>query len=212
MKKRILALFSSTLFFGSLNAQNEKQILNEKLIEGKNSFEIVQSTESKTPISFQKIALFTRPILISNKYYDAFVFKTTKGGYLYWSFQMDTTYLGSWYMLKYITNSSWSFLTDSTHFDSLYMPKGTPKVEKKNINYFSDFNFDGKALRETPLFTMGQSSVPKLEPNSEYIIWFEAKTKYFPSEGVPTIVSINLVEDNSISVRDFFAKYFNLDN
>ena len=196
----------------SVNAQSEKQSRDQKLIEAKSSFERVQTTDAKTPVTFQKIPLFKHPILISNTYYDAFVFKTTKSAYLYWSFQMDSTYLGSWYMLKYTTNSSWSFLTDSTHFDSLYMPNSTTKKGNKNINYFSDFSYDDKALRETSLFTMAQSSVPKLDPNSEYIIWFEAKIKDFPPEGVATIVSLNLLEDNAIDVKDFFAKYFTLQN
>ena len=158
MKTIILALLSSTLFFVSVNAQTEKQILNQKLIDAKHSLATVQSTAAKTPISFQKITLFKRPILISNKdyeahafkiprlipdkYYDAFVFKSTKGGYLYWSFQMDSTYLGSWYMLKYATNSSRSSPTDS--------------ITKKNINYFSDFSYDAKT--STSRFNLSSST------------------------------------------------------
>ena len=208
MKKKFLLLFSFTVFFASSNAQNDQDLLSQKFIEAKSSFEIVQGTEAETPVTFQKITLFKHPIVISNKYYDAFVFKSSKGGYLYWSFRMDGRYLGGWYMLKYTTNSSWSFLTDSTHFDSLSVPESVTQKEKKNINYFSDFSYDANAL----LFTMGQNSVPRLDANSEYIIWFEAKTKDFPSEGVPTIVSINLLEENVISVKQFFANYFTLHN
>jgi hypothetical protein len=189
MKKIIPALLSSTVFFASLNAQNEKQIRDQRLIESKSSFEIVQSTEAKTPVTFQKITLFKHPVFILNEYYDAFVFKTSQGGYLYWSFQMDGAYLGAWYMLKYTTNK-----------------------DEKNISYFSDFGFDENASKKTGLFTMGQNSTTKLEANSEYIIWFLAKTKDLPSDGVPTIISLNLIEDGAGSVKDFFAQYFNLEN
>lgn len=212
MKNIFLSLLSSIVFWAASNAQNDNVDRNQKLIEAKNSFEIVQSTEAKTPISFQKIILFKQPALINNSYYDAFVFKTSRGGYLYWSFQMDTTYLGSWYMLKDTTLSYLPSAIDSTHLYSSHMLKNPTKKEQKKIQYFSDFNFDGKRLTLTPLFTAGQSSVPKLEANSVYIIWFEAKTKNIPAGGVPTIISLNLLEDNAISVKDFFAGYFTFDN
>ena len=201
MKKIIFALLSSTVFFVSLNAQKEipalkdtawkivapkKQTRNQILIEAKSSFEIVQSTEAKTPVTFQKITLFKHPILISDNYYDAFVFKSSQGGYLYWSFQMDSTYLGGWYMLKYSTNK-----------------------DEKHSNYFSEFGSDDNALKKTSLFTIGQNSTSKLEANSEYIIWFVAKTKDLPSDGVSTIISLNLIEDGVMSIKEFFAKYFN---
>ena len=189
MKRIIYALLSSVVFFGSLKAQSEKQIRSQKLIEAKSSFEIVQSTEAKTPVTFQKITLFKHPILISNNYYDAFVFKTSQGGYLYWSFQMDSTYLGGWYMLKYTINK-----------------------DEKNSNYFSEFGSDDNASKKTSLSTIGQNSTSKLEANSEYIIWFVAKTKNLPSDGVSTIISLNLIEDGVMSVKEFFAKYFNFDN
>jgi len=189
MKKIIFALISSAIFIASLRAQNEKQIRNQKLIEAKSSFEIVQSIEAKTPVTFQKIILFKHPLLILNNYYDAFVFKTSQGGYLYWSFQMDSTYLGGWYMLRYTANK-----------------------DEKNSNYFSDFSFDDNALKKTSLSTIGQNSTSKLEPNSEYIIWFAAKTKNLPSDGIPTIISLNVIEDGAMSVKDFFAKFFKFDN
>jgi len=224
MKKLYLALLSSTFFFLSVHAQNEKQVLNQKLSEAKNSFAIVQSTVADTTISFKRITLFRHPIVISNKdydshafkiprlipdkYYDAFVFKTIQGGYLYWSFQMDTTYVGAWYMLKYDSSRS----ADSVHSDSMNVQIGARTKGSKNINYFTDFSYVSKPLKETSLFTMGQGSALKLEPNSEYIVWFESKTKDLPAEGVPTIVSVNILEDNRTSVKEFFAKYFNLDN
>jgi len=188
MTKMILALLSSTVFFLGLNAQNEKQIRDQRLLEAKSSFEIVQSTEAKAPITFQKITLFKHPIFILNNYYDGFVFKTSKGGYLYWSFQMDSAYLGGWYMLKCTTKKD------------------------ENSNYFSDFGSDDNALRKTSLSTIGQNSTSKLEANSEYIIWFVTKTKNVPSDGVSTIISLNLIEEGGVSVKDFFSKIFNFDN
>lgn len=212
MKKRFIALFTATFFFVSLNAQNETQILNHALISAKNSFDILESTEAKDPVSFQQISLFKRPISISNTYYDAIVFKTRKGGYLYWSFQMDTTYIGAWYMIKCDKSSYWSFLSDSTKYDSSNLPLSKIGEEKKNINYFSDFSFNESALSHTSLFTMGQKSVLKLEANTEYIIWFQLKNNDLPIDGVQTIISLNLLDDNGISVKDFFSKYFELSN
>lgn len=207
MRKIFLPLVSSTIFFLGSRAQNENDIQSQKLMEAKSSFEIVQCTEGKTPVTFQKITLFKHPILISDKYYDAFVFKTALEGYLYWSFQMDSTYLGGWYMIKYATKKM-----DSVSLDWSKL-KNTTNKDKKNSSYFSDFSFDDSALKNTSLFTIGQKSDLKLDANAEYIIWFAAKTKNLPPGGIPAIISINLIDDRLvenkvISVKQFFAGYF----
>ncbi len=83
------------------------------LREHKNEFKQVPLNESGGHFSLTGIKLFNNPLKIKEDWYDAFVFKTTKAGYLYWAKTWEDS--TGWYLLEAKPGKDESFFKDFTN-------------------------------------------------------------------------------------------------
>lgn len=169
----------------SVVSDSYKHIINNKKDEFPNVSinEINSELKINSVIAFQKPLFMYGPDFISEKlkYWSAFRFKTTKAGYLYWSFSTDSFFSPTWYIQKVLK-------TDQEF------------KEEKDKSYFKSF-----LSKETTFY---QKTAIPLEANSEYIIRFSLSEEEYNKfkKGVALSISLNLLENNAIKIEDFFDK------
>jgi hypothetical protein len=131
----------------------------------------------------------------NNQHYYAIPFKTgIKGGYLFWFYSGDK--LGSWYM---------AFRNKDQQRDAIMEDK-TGFFESFNMS--NAINLFGKLRKrdEWPHVIIQKSAI-KLEPNTDYYIWFSSNSDYTLKEtkSVPIFYSLYITDDAEKTWNNFFS-------